>query len=101
MQTGAALHPETRFAVRSVAVRRRRKNSLGKLDALHVPEKEIATDQGLVQFREKKQLKITDLSLIPEEYWHINENEILADLKKDIAVPGAELETIQVPVNYR
>jgi hypothetical protein len=72
-----------------------------KIEALPTVEKEVATDEGLVQFREKKQLKVTDISLIPDEYWSIREDDILTDLKKGVAVPGAEIETIQVPVNYR
>lgn len=72
-----------------------------QIESLPTIEKETATKEGLVQFREKKQLKITDLSSIPDIYWHINEDLLLEDLKKGMIIPGAELEIIQVPVNYR
>ena len=75
--------------------------AIKKLEALPTVLKEIPTDAGLVQFREKKQLRITDLSLIPDIYWHIDDASILLDLKKGITIPGAEIEIIQVPVNYR
>ncbi len=75
--------------------------AVSKIEGISTPEKEVATTSGLVQFREKKQLKITDVSLIPNEYWQINEEMILEDLKKDIIISGAEIEIVQVPVNYR
>ncbi len=75
--------------------------ALSKLEALPDIAKNVATDNGDVQFREKKQLKVTDLSLIPDEYWHINEDDILTDLKKGMTVPGAEIEILQIPVNFR
>jgi len=75
--------------------------AVAKLEALPEIVKNVATDAGDVQFREKKQLKITDPSLIPDEYWQINEDELLTDLKSGKLIPGATLETIQVPVNYR
>lgn len=75
--------------------------AVNKLEQLPTVVKNVATDSGDVQFREKKQLKITDLSLIPDEYWSIREDDILSNLKKGIVIPGAEIEIIQTPVNYR
>lgn len=72
-----------------------------KIENLPTIEKETATEEGLVQFREKKQLKVTDITLIPDLYWRINEELILNDLKNGLPVPGVEIEIIQVPVNYR
>ena len=72
-----------------------------KIEAIETPEKEVATDQGLVQFRETKILKLTDVNLIPREYFDLNEGRLLKDLKTGKEVPGATTETIQVPVNYR
>lgn len=72
-----------------------------QLSNLPTIEKETATDEGLVQFREKQVLKIVDLSLIPDEYWRVEESELLADLKQGKVVPGCKIEIIQVAVNYR
>ncbi len=72
-----------------------------KIAELPVAQKEIATNIGLVQFRETKVLKITDINLIPDRYWIIDEKAILNDLKAGIEVAGATVETIQTPVNYR
>ncbi len=72
-----------------------------KIAELPVAQKEIATNIGLVQFRETKVLKITDINLIPDRYWIIDEKAILNDLKAGIEVAGAMVETIQTPVNYR
>lgn len=75
--------------------------AIKKIESLPTIEKETSTEEGSVQFREKKTLKIIDLSLIPEVYWHINDDLLLEDLKKGIVIPGAEIEIVQVPVNYR
>ncbi len=72
-----------------------------KLESLPTLSKEHATEQGLVQFREKKQLKITDVDLIPRPLLMPNEAVIMEFLKRGDDVPGCEIETIQVPVNYR
>lgn len=72
-----------------------------KLEALPQVEKEHATEAGLVQFREKKQLLITDQLVIPRQYLIPDEDKILKALKEGTVIAGCELETIQVPVNYR
>ncbi len=72
-----------------------------KMEAIATPEKEVATDQGLVQFRETKILKVLDINLIPKEYFNLDEGRLLKALKSGIEVAGATTETIQVPVNYR
>ena len=72
-----------------------------KIEALDVPDKEVATEAGLVQFRETIILKIIDISLIPREYFELDESKLLKDLKAGKQVSGATTETLQVPVNYR
>lgn len=72
-----------------------------KIEAIEVPEKEVATTQGLVQFREVKVLKVTNLNSIPHEYFDLNETRLLNDLKTGKIVLGAEIEIKQVPANYR
>jgi hypothetical protein len=54
-----------------------------------------------VQFRETQILEILDHDLIPDEYYTVDEKKLLADLKEGKTVPGAQLTTIQTPVNYR
>lgn len=72
-----------------------------KLESLSSIDTTIETNEGTVKFRESKQLKIIDLSQIPELYWQVNEELLLEDLKAGHTIPGAGLEVIQVPVNYR
>jgi len=64
-------------------------------------ETKVETAVGGLSFREKKTLKITDEGLVPEKYWIIDEDAVLADLKEGVTVPGAEIEILQVPVNKR
>lgn len=72
-----------------------------KIENLPIINKETATEEGLVQFREKKVLKITNPSIVSDEYWIIDQPALLEALKEGKIVYGAELEIIQVPVNYR
>jgi hypothetical protein len=72
-----------------------------KLDELEKTPDIVETAQGSVTFRPIQRLKITNRNLIPDEYWIVDETAILADLKAGLKVAGAELETIQVPVNKR
>jgi hypothetical protein len=76
-------------------------SAVKQIESIPQIEKETATEEGLVQFRERKQLKVTDLSLIPDYYWQINEDLLLEDLKAGKDIPGAEIEIVQVPVNFR
>lgn len=75
--------------------------AIAKINEITKPEKEIASTEGLVQFRETPTLKITDEMAIPREYLTINEKKLLEALKSGQKVPGAEIEIIQIPVNYR
>lgn len=72
-----------------------------KLEELPTADKTTSTEEGSVTFVEKKILKVTDLSLIPDEYWLINEPLLLEDLKKGLTISGAELDTIFTPRNIR
>lgn len=75
--------------------------AVDKISALPTPDKEVATEVGLVQFRETKVLKITSRAMIPAQYWVVDEAMVLEALKENILVPGAKIEIIQTPVNYR
>lgn len=72
-----------------------------KIDELEKPEEIVNTDSGMVKFREQKKLKITDASLVPDTYWIIDEAALLEALKAGTLVAGAEIELVQVPVNFR
>lgn len=69
--------------------------ALTKISELDTPLSSV----GNLSFRDKPQLRIADLSLIPDEYWSIDEDQIFKDLKTGMKVPGAEIEIIKIPVN--
>ncbi len=75
--------------------------AIKKIDTIAVPEKEVATGAGLVQFRETQSLKITDESLIPREYLIVDESKLLKALKLGSPILGAEIEILQTPCNFR
>lgn len=72
-----------------------------KIGELVSVEKEVSTLEGLVQFRSTQILNIVDNTLIPREYFVIDEEKVLIALKEGKIVPGAQIEIIQTPVNYR
>ena len=69
--------------------------ALEKISELDTP----ATNIGNLSFRDKPQLRITDMSLIPEKYWILDEVLLFSDLKENVKIPGAEIEIIKIPVN--
>lgn len=75
--------------------------AVAKIDQIDRPDNAVISDAGLVKFRTDKVLKITDEKKIPDAYWIINEKDLLTDLKKGKSIPGAEIEEIQTPVNFR
>lgn len=72
-----------------------------KMERVKTPDKEVATAQGLVQFRETQVLKIWDHTMIPREYLLPDDKAILAALKAGKKVEGCEIEIVMTPVNYR
>jgi hypothetical protein len=75
--------------------------ALDKLANLPEVQQSVNTDEGTIKFRAKVVLKITDRDAIPRAFLIPDEEYILANLKAGQNVEGCELETIQVPVNYR
>lgn len=49
-------------------------------------------------FRKHQVLKVTDLQLIPKEYFDLNESRLLADLKAGKEVKGAEIDVKMIAV---
>ncbi len=74
---------------------------LKKLDAVLVPQARIDTATGSLRFNTRQEVLITDKSKIPLIYLETKDSLILADLKKNITIPGAELVERQVPINVR
>lgn len=72
-----------------------------KIESLAVPQKEVATEEGLVQFREVKRFEVMDMGVLPLEYHMANDKAIGAAMKEGKEVPGVRYFTEQVPVNYR
>lgn len=64
-------------------------------------EKEVATDQGLVQFREVKRYEVMDMTLLPMEFHMANDSLIGKAMKEGKELSGVRYYTEQVPVNYR
>ncbi len=74
---------------------------LKKLELIQTPESKITTSTGSLRFNTRQEVLITDKSKIPLEYLETKDSLILADLKKNITIPGAELVERQVPINLR
>lgn len=75
--------------------------AIRKLGDIETPVAKVAVASGGLSFRESKVLKITNIKLIPDAYWIVDEGAVLTALKEGKVVPGAEIEVIQVPVNKR
>lgn len=75
--------------------------AIKKIDEIERPEDRVTTDAGMVKFRTDKKLKVLDESKIPKKYFELNEKMLLEDLKAGKIVSGAEIEEIQVPINFR
>ncbi len=49
-------------------------------------------------FRKHQILKVTDITKIPQKYFHLDESQLLADLKAGETVPGAEIDIKMIAV---
>lgn len=94
---------EARIAARVGAGRGKLKieTAVEKIENIDRVDKKVVTGSGLVKFRTDQKLKIVDETKIPREYLVVDEKKVLADLKAGKKVAGAEIEEVQVPVNYR
>lgn len=75
--------------------------ALKAMDKVEKAEQMFMAESGTVRFRTDQKLKIWDHTLIPLEYYNLNESRLLKALKAGIVVSGAGLEEIQIPVNHR
>lgn len=60
-----------------------------KLEQIPTVQKTVKTSFGQVQFRKIKKVRITDLNLIPDTYWIIDEVKLRKDVLAGVVVPGA------------
>lgn len=62
-----------------------------KMSELPKTQKTIDTGAGRVQFRKLKRVRITDLNLIPKQYWIIDEVKLRKDALAGIKIDGCEV----------
>lgn len=72
-----------------------------KIGNLKKPVSQIVSDSGSLTFRTDKRVFVSDIKLIPAEYFILDEKKVLESLKKGVAVPGAKIVEVQVPINSR
>jgi len=65
------------------------------------PEVRVETSDFSLTFRKDRKMVITDLSLIPDEYWLVDEIKLRKDILAGIQVPGAEIVIIKTPVSAK
>lgn len=75
--------------------------AMRQIDALVTPETKVIADDGTITFRTDRILKVTDISLIPDEYFDLNESKLLKALKAGLTVNGAILEEIQTVITKK
>jgi len=85
------------LAERAQAEQRKAQAALG-LEANAV----VTTDKTAgMSTRYKTVLKVTNVDLIPNQYWALDEAKVLADLEAGLAVPGCELDKEPIVVVRR
>jgi hypothetical protein len=75
--------------------------AMRKADAIAKPDEVISTESGQLKFRKQPTLEITDLALIPAEYWLVDEAKLFQALKDGNEVLGAKIGYKMVPINTR
>ena len=68
-------------------------------DTLEVAPKAVVTKTGTMRYRKQTRWEISDMSLLPAEYWQPNEDKIAAEVKAGVEIPGVRIWTEEVPVN--
>lgn len=75
--------------------------ALKKIQEVAPVQKEVATEQGLVQFREVRKFEVVDITKLTPEYLLPNETAIRTAMKSGKELAGVRYWTEQVPSNYR
>lgn len=63
------------------------------------PGSTVETDSFSLTFREDRKMEIIDASLIPDEYWQIDEVKLRKDVLAGKEVPGAKIVIVKTPVS--
>lgn len=72
-----------------------------KMAEIALVEKEVATDAGLVQFREVKRFEVMEIGKVPFTHLIVDEKAVTKSMKEGIEIPGIRYYTEQIPINYR
>jgi hypothetical protein len=75
--------------------------AMAKIASMDKPSTKLATDEGQISFRTDRVLDITDVSLIPDKYYVLDESTLLKDLKAGIIITGVTLKEIQTVITKR
>jgi len=75
--------------------------AMDKMSKIEVAEKEVATTEGLVQFRTTKKYEVMDYTMLPVDFLLPNDKLITEAMKQGRELPGVRYYEEQVPVNYR
>lgn len=65
------------------------------------PERKVQTESFGLTFRETRTMEITDQSLVPDEYWVINEVLLRKDVLAGKEVPGTKIVIVKTPVSAK
>ena len=74
---------------------------LARLSEVEKAPKQVETDAGRLTFVPTPKLHVIDASLIPDEYWTLDESAVFKALKAGTQINGAEIIIEQVPRNFR
>jgi len=72
-----------------------------KLGEVERAEDTVATDEGVVKFRDKKCFEVVDIAMLPVEYIVPNEVAIRKRLVEGVELPGVRYWVEQTPINFR
>lgn len=84
--------------------------AIKKMDAIERPTERVVTNAGTLKFRTDKILKITDKKALVEFLLKndalnlivsFDEKSIKGSIAAGVAIPGAVIEEVQVPINHR
>lgn len=72
-----------------------------KLDKIEKVENVVSTEKGAIQFRTQKVVEIVNPSLVPDQYWIIDEVKVRADAKAGIEIAGVVVREEKILANQR
>lgn len=72
-----------------------------KMEEIERPQEKVMAKSGMVKFRTDYVLKIVDEGKIPAKFLVVDQLAVKAALKSGEKVPGALLEEVQTPINFR